>query len=505
MDDSISMISEQTPEEAPISNTSMVIKNTGIYVIGSLLSWLFILAHIIIAPRYFGPTVWGQYNIGWAAATLLTSQLGFCIENYLVVSIGKKRERAESMLRATVGLRLAMMPLMIALGAAGIYVSRLNHDTTLFAMIGLTSICFTFVFSPFTSVLLGWEEAKKMTVISVLTSFTTIVPIIVYRYGPLPTYIFHMFLYTFAPIAFQIWYVSRRINVIPQYDPKLWKELIFGGAPFLVNSIILLMYATPVIYMLRHFSTDAMVGSNAILGRLMGVIMFFPSAVAQALLPTAVRVVELKGDRFKAVQTRIMMSVIVVGAYMSIIFLILSKPIVMLLYGAKYPDLPLQLQFSAAMIIPLYLTTTLYTFLVAMNKNKIWSFFLLGTVIINSAAAWFLIPACKSYLHNAGVGAVLATTIAESMTAIFALVLLKSPIFAGKNLVAFLKLAFSCLVMGLCVWAARDLFLLIPLVLGSLVFTLCVWKTKTLSDEDQGLIRVFIMNKTNRLKAIFSR
>jgi O-antigen/teichoic acid export membrane protein len=51
--------------------------------------------------------------------------------------------------------------------------------------------------------------------------------------------------------------------------------------------------------------------------------------------------------------------------------IILAAPISHLLYGTKaFVDMPLVLQISALAIMPMYLVTTMYQFLVAQNRGR---------------------------------------------------------------------------------------------------------------------------------------
>ena len=170
---------------------------------------------------------------------------------------------------------------------------------------------------------------------------------------------------------------------------------------------------------------------------MLGTFLFLPTAVGYALLPSLTRLAEADRATFARLQQRVFGLMAVLAMPIAVLALMLAHPFCRLLYGSeKFQSLPVTVQFSALNLIPLYVTMLMYRFLIAQRRNAIWSLFMLGTVLLNAGLCWLLIPLTlhSPRLHTGTVGAILAAAIAETVTACFALILLKvNPLTPKRN------------------------------------------------------------------------
>jgi O-antigen/teichoic acid export membrane protein len=297
----------------------------------------------------------------------------------------------------------------------------------------LIANCFIFIGAPIVAAMTGWEEAKLVSFFSVLASTAVLVQVPFLRFGYLVALIVAQAFGTLVPFYFQIKWGRRFTSLRPTFDPRLWLRLIRGGIPFLANSLTLQIYSASSIYILGFFTSAGMVGTYATAVRLVGISSYIPTAIYMAMLPSAVRMASLGGDELDQVQARTFKYIVICGFWCTAIVFLLGPPAAALIYIKRYPDIMLIMQAGAFTIIPLFIVTTLYSFLVARGRNGIWSYFLLGTTLLNVLLCLILIPWTRDHLHNGAAGAVFAVAIAETVTMVAAIALLKLKVFTGDT------------------------------------------------------------------------
>ena len=283
--------------------------------------------------------------------------------------------------------------------------------------------------------------------------------------------------------------MHRTIGVFPTFDPKLWRRVILGGAPFLLNSVVLVIYSACSTLILQHFTSLEEVGNYGTASKLIGATMFFPAALCAALLPTAARMADANDEKsFERMQIRVFSATMIAGLGVSTFMFMLGGQITHMIYRDRFPTVPAMMTWSAFGILPIYITTILYTFLVAKRKNASWSVFLVGTVILNYILCYLLIPYTVRTIHNGGVGAIISFGTAEFTTAIFAMFLLKIKVLNLSSILQLAKAILASALMALSIWLFRDSFILIPIALGGAVFILSIWFLRAIEPEDQEKI-----------------
>ena len=110
------------PQPEPESTGQRVAKNAVIYLLSQLASWVVTFASVSAIPRLLGKQALGQLAIADTVVTTVVTFGCLSIEQYLIVEIGRNRNETERLLRATLGLRIALLPLLCLSILAGLWV-----------------------------------------------------------------------------------------------------------------------------------------------------------------------------------------------------------------------------------------------------------------------------------------------------------------------------------------------------------------------------------------------
>ena len=514
------MVNPQVHEPPPSGNRGRVAKNASIYMASQIITWLVTFVSLSIIPRLLGEKTLGEMTFITALTASVVGFFSFGIDSYMTKEIGRDSRQAERLLRATFGLRLAVsIPTLAIIWA---FIASKHPDRLLWLLLGFTVVGtpIAYLITALRAVFAGSERAKQVVTLDIIgvampllalpllsaqDSFRSVVALsIVGLLGAL--------LGLFTPL----WWLRDSMRLRPVVDFKIWAELIRGGLPFLVNNFVLSLYASVTALQLQHYADFESVGVYGQAQKLFGTFLFVPTALGAALLPSLTRMAQASPPEFRRMQARVLGLLIVLGLPVTASVMLLARPISLLLYGPdRFVTMPLTLQVYALVVIPMYIVSTMYQFLVAQNRNGMWSAFLLATVGLYALASMFLIPFFHDHYHAGAIGAVSATLIAETCSTIFAFILLKNNPFDAETIGRVFRALLATAAMGLVMVSIRQGFtrlpvrlqlappiLLIELVLcatlGIATFAVLGWVLRILTEEEQTKISETVRRKLGR-------
>src|SRR5437868_3518692 len=85
-----------------------IARNTLIYLIAQLVSWVVSFLSVSVIPRTLGETACGELAVLGAAFGPVAALFGFGLEPHLMQAIGRDRSEAERLLGGCIGLRITL-------------------------------------------------------------------------------------------------------------------------------------------------------------------------------------------------------------------------------------------------------------------------------------------------------------------------------------------------------------------------------------------------------------
>ncbi|MCC6728086.1 MAG: oligosaccharide flippase family protein [Chthonomonadales bacterium] len=477
---------------------SRVASNAVIYLLGQLLSWSVTFVTVSIIPRRLGETGYGQLMVASTAVGTVSSILALSIEQHVMTEVGRDHRRAAHMVGALWGLRTLMALPMVA---CALIVLTVTHASPMVFALGYLMIAAAvvgYMSGPLKGALIGFEEARRVTVLDIIGAFSALLAVPLLAYGPIavPAVGLGMAVIVFVVAAA---FVRRECRPRPRFEPLAWLALIRGGLPFLMNDSVTQFYGFSSIFLLRRFAGEAAVGEFAQALRLQGTFMFVPVAMGTALLPSLARLADADEGEFRRMQSRVLALMLALSLPVATTVFLLAHPFCRLLYGPdKFQHVPLALQAAALCVVPLYVNIIIYRFLVAQRKNLVWSFFMMGTVGMNAAGCYVLIPVTVRRLGNAPVGAVVASLLAECITVVFAFVLLRNNPLNASTVGRIARSLVATAAMAGVMLATRRLFVVVPAALGLTTFAVIAWRLRVLGADEQARLMALLRQRLAR-------
>lgn len=492
------MVVDPQPQAVETDSQGRVAKNAIIYFLGQLLSWSVTFLTISLIPRRIGEMGMGQLGVATTVVTTVSNLFALSIDSFLTAEIGRDRRLAERYIRALFGLRLLLFVPMGLTAMLVLWGMRVDSLTLLLGGLGVFAALFFGLKAPIRATLSGWEEAHRVTALDFLPTLYPLLAFPFLRHGPVALMIANLFMSILA-LGLSLTFIWHRIRWEPVFDSALWRILIIGGLPFLWNNMVIQLYQFGSMFLLRHFASEAAVGEYGQTMRLQGTFLFVPVALGYAMLPSLARLSDASPQEFRRIQSRVLALLISLALPVTTTILFLAEPFCHLLYGyTKFVHVPLALQISAINLIPLYINTVLYNFLVAERKNRIWGAFLTGTVSLHILLCCLLIPWTMRTMNNAPAGAVLSSLIAETITVFLAFRLLGNNPLNRETTGRIFRSLLAAAAMVPVLWYTRHLFILLPAVLGLAVFGGLAWNMHILGVEEQQRIRRMIMGRLGK-------
>ena len=486
------------PSEDVISYGGIA-KNTSFYFIAQVATWITSFLTISLIPRRIGETGMGQLALLSAAFSPVGALLWLGLESYLTKEIARDARTSERLLRACIGLRIALHIPGVSFSFLLLY---LLHASPFVWWLGFWQILLAFpnaVSGLFRATQTAWEQAKRVSLLDTISNFTSLIAVPLLWLGPISIIIACFIMDLFLLIA-RIRWLRTSVSLYPTFDVRLWLTMIRGGIPFVLMGIVSMVYGLIGTFMLRHYTNDAALGVQGQATRLFSTFLFLPTVLTPALLPAIARIADSNPLEFRRAQQHILTLVIVLGMPITAFMIILAAPICHVLYGHReFTSLPLALQGYALVVIPMSIVIILNQFVVAQNRASVWNWFYMSTVGIFAIACAVLIPYAVHYWHNGVLGAALATGFAEMVTAIAAIIILKVPLLSVSFLIRTGRALLATLGMAGVMWLTRDLFLLIPASLGCIVFILLGWFLHILTPDEQERFLALLSRKVGGL------
>lgn len=503
------------PNPADAGHRPSVHRNFLIYVSAQLLTWTVTFISLSVIPRLLGEASSGKIVVASTAATLPTSLLCLGIDQYLMKEIGRDPSQTKRLMSGLIGLRFALLiPCALGTILTGLMLHATAFDWMLIA-IWMPSAFSGFFTIGFRSVFTGHEQAKRVTASDLIATCSSLFAIPFLSHGPVALVVASSV--TMVTNATLQWRWVRQIaRVTPVLDRRLWVDLIREGLPFCINTYLLAAYSFVQVFIMRRMVGDEGVGVSGQATRLFGTFMFIPVAMTSALLPSLARMADSDPAAFNRTKLRVLGLLVVLGLPVEVLMIVLGPTLCQFLYSkGKFIEMPLALQTISLAIIPMYIVSSMYQFLVAQGRAAVWSRFLASTVVIYGITAALAIPVCVRLFNNGPMGGGVATVVAETASAIAAICLLKVNLF-DRDLRA--RMARAILAAGIMALAmlgalkgvetilpmeneiALALRLAIPGAIGVVTFAGLAWALKVLYPQDQEKLAGMLMKGFGKLR-----
>ncbi|MEX0801681.1 MAG: flippase [Dehalococcoidia bacterium] len=468
----------------------------------------------IMLPRYLGDTNLGKFAFASAFTAILGVMTSLGAGLYVTKEVARDPSRALSYTANAIAMRVPFLIAAVAIGFVVVNMAGYDELTKDITYILLLGVGFIAVYEIVAAALQGLQEMRlvaRAQVAGVVLTAAAVVALLLSGFGPLAVamaYVagmamglsvgtFALLRRTGLPIT-----SGRRLAVGARRaftNFGLWRTIFFGGLPFFVWQISLLIYGEVDRVMLSLMTEDAVVGWYAAAYRIASFPTFIPVIVMTVAFPALAN--SSRGDRgtYNSIVRRALQVVLIATIPFSTGLMLLAHRVPDVLgYPSEFGhSVPLMVILS--LHIPIMAADMILgTALNAADKQKQWAIMGVTAACLNPALNFLLIPITDSAYGNGAIGSAAATVTTEVYMMVMALWLLPRATLNGATLTIVLRALVAALAMAAVVWLLREEFIIVPVIAGAAVYGAACLALRVVQLSDLRQLREYVIERQRR-------
>lgn len=392
------------------------LQNTGWMVFAQVYQMVISLFIGVISARYLGPSNYGTINYAASYISFFTILCALGLEGIVVREMINNREQEGLILGSGIIMRLVAG--ILSMVAVCLIVFFLNpNDHVLLVVTFLQSIILPF--NAFNLIDM-WYQSKLNSKVSTIIRCISYTVMSIYKVFLLITgksvewFAFSTSIDSLLiAIMFVTIYHKQGIKKLA-FSPNISKHLMTQSYHLIISSMMAVLYSQMDRVMIGKMMTQTDVGFYTAAATICNMWVFIPQAFANSARPVIMELKERNEELYIKRLKQLSCFIFCVGIIFSITFTVLSKFIVMILYGSAYMMArgPLVILIWSTVFSSLSYPRSIW--MICENKQNYTKHILIWGVIINLILNYFGIK------YFGIIGAAVATLFTEIMTCLIA-------------------------------------------------------------------------------------
>jgi len=347
----------------------------------------------VLVVRYLGPRDYGTLNLAMAYSTFILPICTLGINNVIVNELINYPKREGVLLGSGIGMRCLTSSISILLLA--IFILLTNPENINLQLISFV-YSFVLLFRSF-DLFDYFYQSKLLSKISSVISVIGYIIASIYRVFLLLNksdvvwfaiaYVLDMFI---VSLLFLIMYKKNGGELF--FNMQIAKSLLSKSYHYILSTFMVVVYAQMDKIMIGGFFDEKQVGlySTAIL--ICTVWTFVLQAIVDSVRPTIIEIRKIDYNKYKDYIVLLYSFIIWISIFVSIVFCLAAKPLVLLLYGDAYLGAIEPLRIITWYVSFSYLGVARNIWSVCENKQKYEKYFACSGAVANLTLNLILIP-----------------------------------------------------------------------------------------------------------------
>jgi len=473
-----------------------VARNSGIILIGNILSKLVGLLVIFFLARYLGRVGFGEYSFALVFLYFFTIIENIWLKPILVREMAKDNTEAGILMGNIILIKVLFSFIFIALVLLAIQFIDCSIDVR-------KLIYLVLIILPLSSLNTSYEIifrvhlAMKYFIVTLLSCdilFVILVLGIIYFNGPIPYFIIAMILTKLISLFSLIYFSKRFVKVKLRINFELWKRILIQSWPLALTAIFIAAYFKIDQIMLFKMKGSAAVGLYSPAVRIVEFFNLIPLALVGSTFPLMSRYFESSMKHFKQIYQLsfkyLTMLIIPIAAGITLF----SKSIILLIFGREFIASSVPLIFLIWSEVFIFFGIVNRCILIASNKQRLDPVFSGVCALINVVLNLVLIP------RYSFVGAAVATLISYAAIPIVGYLIQTSREYAQCMFQNMARPIFASGAMACIVYFFHLPFGL-SLIISPTIYLVLMYIIKGIKQEDIQIVRSIISGR-NKIKSV---
>ncbi len=470
-----------------------IARNATVMMGSQVVTWVSSFVLMLFLPRYLGSEDFGRLYLAMSVAMIAQVFVDFGGAYFIAKEIARHHDHAPSLISDSIGFRMILSVVSLLLLGLFSWLVGYPWPVQVVILILVGAKLWEGPLGVFISAFQGFEEMVHRSVVSIVERvFLTVVGVTALVMGGTS---FTIAIIMGASTLLGCVIAFRRLRPFVPHLPRVnWANvagLAREGLPYLMMAIFAVIYYRINAVMLSLMVPEEVVGWFGAAFRFFDILMFFPSILSIAVFPVLSRSVDQKGTvvmtTMKSLEIILMVAIpLSIGTYA------FSEEIITTLFGATdYAGSVAVLAALSPGLILVYIDFVLVTALIAMDRQRQWSWVALAAIPFSIGLNALLIPYFQDVAGNGGIGSAIATNITELGILITALLLLPRGFFPKKRFHQPLRTILAGISLALCIWGLSTLQVhwLLQALAGAGVYVGAIFLTGAIQPEDRAFVR----------------
>lgn len=471
-----------------------ILKNTLFLLVGQAITMVLSIVLAVFVPRYIGPSGTGELAVAGSLTSLVGTIGALGMGTLITRDLARDHNKAPELLGAAMVTRgLLALPGLLVMALIA-WIAGYSVHTQVVIYINALAMIFGFLAGPFQSGFQAFERMKYNTLGTIafecVLTFGSIAVVLIGR-GVILLSVVSALASLVALLLYAIWWrplSSVRLNL----NFRMMRYLVIGGLPFWATGIFLTIYLSIDSLMLSFLTSNEVVGWYNVPGRLFGMLLFIPTILSTALFPALARTYKRAPREMVKMARHSFNLLMCLSLPIAVGGILLSKQIILLAYGLSFgPSIPVMMVMSAT-TVPTYLNILVNQFLVAAERQVMWTKVMAAACVVNPLMNFVLINYYQQTHGNGAFGAAWALLLSEGMMTVAGIAILPRRILGWSNVASMVKSCAAAGLMALGVWYTQYYFIVIPIAVGAVIYFVAALALGALPREDLQLLEPIV-------------
>jgi O-antigen/teichoic acid export membrane protein len=470
--------------------SNVIVKNTAVLFAGQLITWLLSIVFAVYVPRRLGAAGWGELSVAGSLTTIVSTVAALGMGTLVLRDIAADHKKSPMLMGAAIVSRMLLsLPSLFVVAVVAWVVGYPLH-TQIVIYIASVAMIFRFLAGPFQSGFQALERMKFNSLSTIINEFLVTVAsvaLVLVGQGVIVLCLVSAATALLLLALNIIWWRSMG-PIQLRLDLRMQRYLIIGGLPFWATGIFLTIYLYIDSLMLSVMTNTTVVGWYNVPTRLFGMMLFIPTILGTAMFPAMARLFKKAPREMVKLARRSFNLLTCLSLPVAVGGMLLARQLITVLYGPTFsPSIAIMIVLSAT-LVPTYLNILVNQFLVATERQVVWTKVMAAACIVNPLINLVLISFYQRQHGNGAFGAALALLLTEGLMTVAGIVLLPHGVLGWNNVVSMVKSCAAAGFMALGIWYTRDYFIAVPIGVGAAVYFVSAIALGALPREDFSLL-----------------
>jgi len=397
--------------ENDVSQARRIARNTSFLTIGQIVSYAESFVYVIFVARYLGPPGLGILNFGAALIAVFNILSNFGLQAIVTREVARDTSKASKYAANIIPMELLFCVLTIGLIVAFVNVAGYSPQTLDVVYILSIGMIVSSLSSIFLAIFQAFERLEFQAAVSVITSVVQLCAALTAIQLHLNVVAFALVSILTSGVALVYVYVTcvRRFFVPRlEVDFTFWKSTLTEAWPMAAMAVTIMIYFRIDVVLISLIQGTTPVGYYSIAYNLSEASTVVPVVLIASLFPVLSRLHQDSRTSFQDMCAHAIRYLLYLALPMAFFVTLWARPIVPLLYGARFDPSVLALQILIWAAAIMYITMVIGNAYVAANLQRLNMKLTFVGLAVNIVLNLVLIPRYTYY------GASFATVVTEA-------------------------------------------------------------------------------------------